>query len=65
MNKIEEIGANPTQMLVYNRLVQRHGEPLNIYKGFGVGKITGLEGVVMVEFPYITIGIEEDGYAHS
>lgn len=59
MNKIEEIGANPTQMLVYNRLVQRHGEPLNVYKGFGS------DNVVMVEFPYITIGIEEDGYAHS
>lgn len=51
--------ANPIQQLVYKRLVQRHGEPLNIYKGF-----CG-DNVVMVEFPYMTIGIEEDGYAHS
>ena len=58
-NTIEDIGANPIQKLVYNRLVERHGEPLNIYKGFGS------DNVVMVEFPYITIGIEEDGYAHS
>ena len=58
-NTIEDIGANPIQKLVYNRLVERHGEPLNLYKGFGS------DNVVMVEFPYITIGIEEDGYAHS
>jgi len=58
-NTIEEIGANPTQQLVYKRLVERHGEPLNIYKGFGS------DNVVMVEFPFMTIGIEEDGYAHS
>jgi hypothetical protein len=51
--------ANPTQKLVYKRLVERHGEPLNIYKGFGG------DSVVMVEFPWSTIGIEEDGYAHS
>jgi hypothetical protein len=51
--------ANPTQQLVFNRLVKRHGEPLNIYKGFGS------DNVVMVEFPFMTIGIEEDGYAHS
>ena len=53
------VPANPTQRLVYNRLVERHGEPLNIYKGFGN------DPVVMVEFPFMTIGIEEDGYAHS
>jgi hypothetical protein len=59
MNTIEEVGANPTQKLVYKRLVERHGEPLNLYKGFGG------DNVVMVEFPWSTIGIEEDGYAHS
>ena len=58
-NTIEEVGANPTQKLVYKRLVERHGEPLNLYKGFGG------DNVVMVEFPFMTIGIEEDGYAHS
>jgi len=51
--------ANPTQQLVFKRLIERHGEALNIYKGFGG------DNVVMVEFPFITIGIEEDGYAHS
>jgi len=51
--------ANPTQQLVFKRLVERHGEPLNIYKGFGG------DNVVMVEYPWSTIGIEEDGYAHS
>jgi len=73
-NTIEEIGtitinspvhgakfvfANPIQQLVFKRLVERHGEPLNIYTGFGN------DPVVMVEFPFMTIGIEEDGYAHS
>ena len=58
-NTIEEVGANPTQKLVYKRLVERHGEPLNLYKGFGG------DNVVMVEFPWSTIGIEEDGYAHT
>jgi len=56
---IEEVGANPIQQLVYKRLVERHGEPLNLYKGFGD------DNVVMVEFPWSRIGIEEDGYAHS
>jgi hypothetical protein len=56
---IEEVGANPIQQLVYKRLVERHGEPLNLYKGFGG------DNVVMVEFPWSTIGIEEDGYAHT
>ena len=56
---IEEVGANPIQQLVYKRLVERHGEPLNLYKGFGG------DNVVMVEFPWSTIGIEEDGYVHS
>jgi len=51
--------ANPTQQLVFKRLIERHGEALNIYKGFGG------DNVVMVEFPFMTIGIEEDGYAHS
>lgn len=59
MNNIENIEANPIQKLVYNQLVERHGEPLNLYKGFCS------DNVVMVEFPFITIGIEEDGYAHS
>jgi hypothetical protein len=53
------VPANPIQRMVFKRLVERHGEPLNIYKGFGN------DNVVMVEFPYMTIGIEEDGYAHS
>jgi len=51
--------ANPTQQLVFKRLIERHGEALNIYKGFGG------DNVVMVEFPFMTIGIEEDGYAHT
>jgi hypothetical protein len=53
------VPANPIQRMVFNRLVERHGEPLNIYKGFGS------DNVIMVEFPFMTIGIEEDGYAHS
>ena len=52
--------ANPVQQLVYKRLVERYSiEPRNIYTGF-----CG-DNVVFCEWDHITIGIEEDGYAHS
>ena len=41
------VPANPTQQLVYNRLVERHGEPLNLYKGFGMEQLLIMDLLVI------------------
>jgi hypothetical protein len=51
--------ATEPQKTSYTRLVQRYAcDPSHIYKAFHTKTI-------ICEWPFITIGIEPDGYAHS
>jgi hypothetical protein len=54
-----DIPASEPQKTAFTRLVQRYGcGPLRIYNAF-------YTDVLICEWPFITIGIEPDGYAHS
>jgi hypothetical protein len=51
--------ATEPQKTAYAKLVQRYAcAPSHIYKAF-------CTSTLICEWPFITIGIEPDGYAHS
>lgn len=51
--------ATEAQKTSYEKLVQRYGTPpVRTYTAF-------YTNTLMCEWPFITIGIEPDGYAHS
>lgn len=59
----EEIKATPAQVESIKRVIERYADscpngPDNMFAGF-------CEQTILLVFPFITIGIEMDGYAHS
>lgn len=51
--------ASEAQKSSYEKLVQRYGKPpVRTYTAF-------YTNTLICEWPFITIGIEPDGYAHS
>lgn len=51
--------SSEAQKASYAKLVQRYGsQPIQIYNAFRTKTL-------ICEWPFITIGIEPDGYAHS
>ena len=48
----------PEQIKAREELIRRNGKPLREYEN-------KLLGCYFMEYPYILIGIEKDGYTHS